>query len=289
MNKIKNPLISIIIPCYKMGYFISEALDSVATQTYKNWEVIAVDDCGPEDGTKTIIETFANKSQDHRVIYHRHEKNRGVSAARNTAIGLARGEYLAFLDPDDIWLSNHLERHMGIRDSGSHAPVTASSCRLFDSRRPEENLGEWKTTPWEAQLFPVSLVARNSINPSCVVAEKQVIIASGGFDESPCIQHVEDWDLWWRLSCSGVKFGFLEETTVKYRRHQDAAALQKKKMEGRISFFYEKHHCMVHVRLAEYMYVNAVGINSMQSRIMQLENNIFVRIGRIIKRMFLFK
>jgi glycosyltransferase involved in cell wall biosynthesis len=80
----------VILPCYKTGQFIGEALESVGVQTYTNWEVIAVDDCGPEDGTRGAVEAFAAKFPDHRILYHRHKLNAGVSAARNTGIRAAR-------------------------------------------------------------------------------------------------------------------------------------------------------------------------------------------------------
>lgn len=70
----KTPLVSVIMPCYKMGRFIGEALESVGKQTYTNWEVIAVDDCGPEDGTHKIVKDFASKHLDHRIEYIRHAR-----------------------------------------------------------------------------------------------------------------------------------------------------------------------------------------------------------------------
>jgi glycosyltransferase involved in cell wall biosynthesis len=68
----------VILPCYKTGQFIGEALESVGVQTYTNWEVIAVDDCGPEDGTRGAVEAFAAKFPDHRILYHRHKLNAGA-------------------------------------------------------------------------------------------------------------------------------------------------------------------------------------------------------------------
>ena len=72
-----NLLVSVIIPCYKMGGYIAEALESIGKQTYENWEVIAVDDCGPEDGTREIVESFAADQPQHRVEYIRHKENGG--------------------------------------------------------------------------------------------------------------------------------------------------------------------------------------------------------------------
>ena len=98
------PAFSIIIPAYKMGRFIGEALASVGVQSCRDWEVIVVEDCGPEDGTEAIVRDFAKAHPNHRVEFIRHERNTGVSGARNTAIAAARGDFLAFLDPDNYWL-----------------------------------------------------------------------------------------------------------------------------------------------------------------------------------------
>ncbi len=108
----KSDLISVIMPCYKMGNFITEALASVAAQTYNDWEAIVVDDAGPEDGTKEAVEVFARDCPHHRVEFIRHDRNRGVSAARNTAMHAAHGKWLAFLDPDDVWLPEKLDRQL---------------------------------------------------------------------------------------------------------------------------------------------------------------------------------
>src|SRR5215831_13863239 len=103
-----QPLVSVIIPSYKMGAYIGEALQSVGGQSYRRWEVVVVDDCGPDDGTYDVIKAFRTSFPDHRVECVRHPTNRGVSAARNTAIAAAEGEFLAFLDPDDSWFPDHL-------------------------------------------------------------------------------------------------------------------------------------------------------------------------------------
>ena len=95
--KHSKALVSVIMPAYKMGQFIGEALDSVGARTYPHWEVIVLDDAGPEDGMRAAVEAFAAKHADRRVEYIRHETNQDVSAARNTAMSAAEGSVLAFL------------------------------------------------------------------------------------------------------------------------------------------------------------------------------------------------
>ena len=216
-----QPLVSVIMPCYKMGRFIGEALESVGAQTYTNWEVIAVDDCGPEDGTREEVETFARKFPNHRIIYHLHEKNAGVSAARNTAIGLAEGEYLAFLDPDDAWDAAKLEFSVGaFRKAGdivlAHHPVKVSQMVATDS-------------PWADVCFQPSKESRiyrlsdeehflntNGICTSTVVVSKEkferIMFPVGMFFQ------FEDWVAWCLLGNHG-RFAYQPEALATYRFH----------------------------------------------------------------------
>lgn len=99
-----SPLVSIIIPCYNAERFIGETIQSVINQTYTNWELIVIND-GATDSSESIIQPFLN---DFRIHYFK-KKNEGVSVARNTGIEKAKGEYIAFLDADDIWYPNNLK------------------------------------------------------------------------------------------------------------------------------------------------------------------------------------
>lgn len=94
-------------PVYKAARYIEETIRSVQAQTYKDWELLLIDDCSP-DNSGEIIECLAQA--DARIRYHRLEQNSGAAVARNTAIGMARGEYLAFLDSDDLWEPEKLSR-----------------------------------------------------------------------------------------------------------------------------------------------------------------------------------
>lgn len=121
-------MVSVIVPSFKMGQFIGEALESVGAQTYRNWEVIVVDDAGPEDGTRATVVAFAANHPDHRVEYIRHEANRGVSVSRKTAFEASRGEFIAFLDADDRFMPEKLQEHVSSLESHPecvlvHGPV----------------------------------------------------------------------------------------------------------------------------------------------------------------------
>ena len=102
-------LVSIITPTYNCGKFIEETIESVLKQTYQNWEMIIVDDCSNDD-TKEIVEKYIK--QDNRIKYHLLEVNSGAAVARTKAMELAAGEYMAFLDSDDLWVEDKLERQL---------------------------------------------------------------------------------------------------------------------------------------------------------------------------------
>jgi glycosyltransferase involved in cell wall biosynthesis len=239
IEETKQSLVSVIMPCYKMGPFIGEALKSVGAQTYTNWELIAVDDCGPEDGTREAVEAFAKKFPNHRIIYHRHEKNAGVSAARNTAIGMAQAKYLAFLDPDDWWEVDYLEMQMLLFANAENLAVVYTGTSKVD-----ENgvfLEEWSPPQSFDKSLPKGVFLGNYINPSGVVAVKASVVKVGGFDTMPELQHVEDWDLWIKLAIAGYTFKRSQAPLVNYRQHIGAAGANREKLQQRTFALMCKH------------------------------------------------
>ena len=239
IEETKKPLVSVIMPCYKMGRFIGEALESVGKQTYTNWEVIAVDDCGPEDGTRKAVEFFAEQFPNNRIIYHRHEKNGGVSAARNTAIGMALGEYLAFLDPDDWWNGDYLGKQILVFGNGVKTAVVYTGTSKVDEKG--DFMEEWCPPESFVNAMPESVFLGNYINPSATVATKESVTKVGGFDITPELQHVEDWDLWIKLALSGYKFQRSEAPLVNYRQHAGAAGADRVKLKQRTFALMCKH------------------------------------------------
>ena len=102
-----NNLVSIITPSYNTAKFIGKTIESVQTQTHRNWELIIVDDCS-SDNTDEVVADYLN---DDRIKYIKNEKNSGAAISRNRALREAKGKWIAFLDSDDLWLPEKLERH----------------------------------------------------------------------------------------------------------------------------------------------------------------------------------
>jgi len=127
MENKKEELVSIIMPAYNCGDFIGITLDSVINQSYKNWEVIVVDDCST-DNTAHEVQEYIKK--DNRIKYHKLEKNSGAAVARNKAVDLAAGKYMAFLDSDDVWFQEKLTKQIGFMEKYDYGFTCTSYTKI---------------------------------------------------------------------------------------------------------------------------------------------------------------
>lgn len=205
--------VSVVIPAYERGHMVGRAIDSALSQTVDEIEIVVVDD-GSEDDTETVVTAY----EDDRVRYLTHETNRGVSAARNTGIAAATGEYVAFLDSDDEWLPRKLERQLSTLEDrgegwvGAYCRVatgglsrldriaTVVSERFFRSAAPREGGRELAEALLSMQVF---------MGPgSTLLVERDVLNATGGFDEG--LSLYEDWDLVLRVLAAG-KLAYVDE------------------------------------------------------------------------------
>lgn len=123
----KEALVSIIMPAYNCEDFIGITLDSVINQTYQNWEVIVVDDCST-DNTAKLVQEYVKK--DNRIKYHKLDKNSGAAVARNKAVDLANGKYMAFLDSDDVWFPEKLTKQIGYMEENAYTFTCTSYTKI---------------------------------------------------------------------------------------------------------------------------------------------------------------
>lgn len=201
--------ISVIIPAYNAGKYIGEAIDSALAQTYSNLEVIAVDD-GSTDDTRGILEPYI-KEQKIRYIY---QANRGLAGARNTGIRAAQGEYLAFLDADDIFLPEKIERQTAYLERHPECDVCYCDLWHFFEEAPERMLKLNYNFYSGERVFP-ELLKKNFINPLSLTLRRSVFDRFGYFNEN--LRRSEDWDYWVNLAWQGARFDFLPERLAKYR------------------------------------------------------------------------
>ncbi len=204
-----QPLVSVLVSAFQQPTFLNEALQSVQAQTWKNLEIIVVDDAsGPEFTCQYQL------SAGTKLLVHPHRR---ATAAinRNTAIGAARGKYLAFLDQDDLWVPEKLSWQVAIMEERPAAVLTFGHYRLVDAGGVPL---ETQHAPWVAGRDPFKqLIYRNIIHcPSQVMMRRSALDQTGGFDET--IRGAADWDMWIRAAAAGP---ILSDTRVValYRKH----------------------------------------------------------------------
>jgi GT2 family glycosyltransferase len=196
-----TPAVSVIIPTYQRRDMVARAVRSVLAQTYRDFELIVVDD-GSTDGTAESLEALGG-----RVLYA-WQPNRGVSAARNAGLRLARGRIVAFLDSDDRWLPDHLEILTGM--------LARHPAAVLASTSPKRLIGG-SASPEKAYLYdplPVYFFAITFGYPSCVAVRRDAVQAAGGFDEH--MQVHEAVDLFTRLAIDGPFCMLQRRTIVKH-------------------------------------------------------------------------
>jgi glycosyltransferase involved in cell wall biosynthesis len=212
-------LVSIIIPAYEARPYLHEALGDVASQSYNQWELVVVEDAS-QDSVEDVVSEFSSQFPYNRVVYHRKPSNTGASDTRNVAIGLAEGDAIAFLDSDDRWLPDHLERKLRLLEI-EKTDVAYSSVDMFDHEN-SRSLFCWGPSEQELSQFPTSLFLRNFIQPSGVVIKREAIDQVGEFDQA--IFLVEDYDYWLRLISAGKKFSYDPKVTTRYRKNHASAS-----------------------------------------------------------------
>ena len=260
--------ISIIIPAYKAEVYIKEALESIAKQTYKQWEVIVVEDAS-KDQTESIVKDFSASVPQNQVKFIRHEVNKGLGATRNTAIRQAEGEYIAFLDHDDAWQSNHLELLLYFLEQ-KKADVIYSASALFRVNI-EDVYGYIKPSKDELDNFPISLCKRNFVVPSATLVSKSSLIDVGLMSEDRTIHGCEDMECWLKLALSGYNFAYTKQATCYYRKHPEAMTAQlngvnRQKLRVLSQYAYSKSILSIEARLSAARLSAKLGQNYLQSR-----------------------
>jgi glycosyltransferase involved in cell wall biosynthesis len=217
------PKVSVVIPTYNYGRFLGEAIQSVLDQTFQDFEIFVVDD-GSTDNTKEIVDSF----KDHRIKYI-YQENRGVSAARNTGIQTSIGEYITFLDSDDVWLPQNLDLKVKLLDSRPDVALVCSDMYIFDERTGV-TCRLWHDKPFLYKLNPRKAAKQALremlsstgcfIRPPVTVVRRLVFTEVGYFDES--LRTGEDWDLFVRVV---LRFRIETIDIPLYRRRKHSAAL----------------------------------------------------------------
>ena len=200
-----NSLVSIITPSYNSSKFIKDCVASVFSQTYKNWEMIIVDDCS-KDNSKEIISELSTKDKRIKPIFL--EKNVGAAEARNTAIRQSKGKYVAFLDSDDLWNPKKLEKQLSFMNK-NEIVFSYTNYQLMSENG--EDLSNFISAP-EKMTYD-SYLKNTIIGCLTVIIDRE---KTGGF-EMPKIRSSHDMALWLLIMRRGFDAYGLDENLARYR------------------------------------------------------------------------
>lgn len=208
------------MPSFNARETIAATLNSVVTQTYVAFELIVVDD-GSTDGTPDLIDAL----RDPRVRLIRAPHSGLPGAARNRAASACTGEFVAFLDADDLWVPEKLERQIQALDGHPDIGLmhTAAYHLCGDRVEPQPGRCPAREPLWGRRLMD-ALLRSNFIYTPSVMVRRRLLDATGWFDEDPALRGPEDFDLWLRLCEAGVLFAYLDEPLLLYRVRADSVS-----------------------------------------------------------------
>ncbi|MDR0498780.1 MAG: glycosyltransferase family 2 protein [Holophagales bacterium] len=240
-RSIKSPAVSVIVPAYNTEKYIAECLDSVLAQTFKDYEVICIDD-GSTDKSLSIFEEYARRDSRIKVM---HQKNQGVVAARNNAIATAHGEYIAPLDSDNIMMSDCLETLYNFITTHDYS-VVSCSVRFFGELSKEKIYWDWpKPTKYNMYAY------RNGLD-NFAMYPKKFWEKYGGYDHL-FDKGLEDYDFWLNFFDDGQKVIRLSDRLAYYRIKsiEESRNKQASKMRDELRANLRRKH----PKMIKYIYV----------------------------------
>ena len=212
--KSTEPLISVITPCHNAEKWIEQTIQSVLTQTFEDFEIIIADD-GSTDKSKNILQSLIKK--DNRIKLITLEKCSGTATARNTALKMAQGKYIAFLDADDIWLENKLETQISFMEQGNHALCFTAYEKIDDKGVLVGEIGVPRIVNYQ------TLLKTNVMGCSTVIYDSHYF----GKVEMPLIKKRQDFALWLNL-LKKVEFAYgINTPLTQYRIHNNTLSSNK--------------------------------------------------------------
>lgn len=243
------PGVSVIMPAYDVADYIGAAIESVMAQTFTDWELIVIDDGSPDESGAIAA---SHAARDGRIRVAR-QSNGGLSAARNHALRLARGELIAILDSDDIWHPSFLAAQVALLQQHPEIDIVTGNAW---------NLGGWRDgTPWRAHPDPrpqpslVEILRDEEAVFIMSVVRRRVFDAVGGFDET--LRSNEDYHFWLRSALAGFRFLRNDQPLGYYRRREGSLSASGVRMLRGILTVYEKFRPLLARRPAELAILDA--------------------------------
>lgn len=206
------PAVSVIMPAYRVTEYIGAALDSVLAQTFTNYEIIVVNDGSPDtEDLERVLQPYRE-----RIVYIKQE-NRGLSGARNTAIRAARGEFVALLDPDDMWSPEYLTVQVAAMHSDPTIDVLYSNALIFGDA-PDAGRELMDICPTDGEVTFERVITQECNVLICATVRREAVLRAGLFDET--LRSSEDFDLWLRILKTGGYISYHRQPLARYRRRR---------------------------------------------------------------------
>lgn len=217
------PTVSVVMPVYNGSDYLQESIDSILNQTYSDFEFIIIDDCST-DNTWEILKL--NSQQDKRIKLFQNSENLGLIKSLNKGINVAKGQYIARQDADDISLPTRLEQEVEVLEKQPDCILVSSNIQVI--KGSNKKVIEIMRKACKPELVPWHLLFYNRIGGhSQVMYRREFVMAIGGYSE--LYPHIEDYELWCRLSRTGKKIIILPEILLTYRRHGQSISAKKSK------------------------------------------------------------
>ncbi len=215
------PLVSIVVPVYNGEMFLAETIDSILAQSYEDWELLLIDD-GSTDGSAEIIRGYSDK----RIQYVKGERKGNPAGVRNLGISLAKGEWIALCDQDDLWAPYKLERQVMCIGDGVGMVVGSSDSIGEDGKPIPRIVSKTKTMIEEflsnkscVQIPNFVLFRENYIMNSTVLVKRTIFDKIGMLSEDPDLRGVEDYEFLIRLLCNGYVISYVPQILASWRQH----------------------------------------------------------------------
>ncbi len=210
------PKVSIIIPTYNSSLFIKRTIESILAQTFTDWELLIIDDCSTDD-TVNLINEFIKNNQ--RIKLLKTEKNSGGPALpKNLGFRFSAGEFVAYLDHDDEWLPNKLEKQMSVFENSKDKNLGLVSCGAF--LVSEKNKLFSTFIPLKKENLLPEILLRNPIYSNSSVLMKRTVIETVG-ERDKTMKYSEDWDMWIRIIEAGYNIDHVCKPLFKYHFHKE--------------------------------------------------------------------
>jgi teichuronic acid biosynthesis glycosyltransferase TuaG len=222
--------VTVITPAYNAAQYLSDTIRSVQAQTFKDWEMIIVDDCSTDETFK-IATSFSSK--DSRIHVVKHTMNSGVAVARNTALDAAKTEFVAFLDSDDLWMPNKLEKQLDFMEKNGYV-LTYTDYQLFNTDTGEVI----KKIKSPKKMTYKSIFTNTGIGCLTVMVDKNI---SGEF-HMPLLKHTEDNCTWQTILKPGYTAYLLDENLASYRVGNVSLTKDKSKSAKNQWDYYRKYY-----------------------------------------------